>query len=230
MKYIIIGLGIYGSNLSLDLTALGHEIVGVDIKAANVEAIKDYISDSFIMDSTDEHALSSLPLSGVDIVIVAIGENFGASVKTVALLKKLKVKTLYARAVDALHQSILEGLNVDRILKPEQRAAQDLAHEMEFGSEIESMEFAADWYVMSFKAPKFIEGMHYADLNLEKRFGLQLISVSRVVEHSNFLGFKVKENKAVSPTEAGLTVMTGDNILCGGTTAAFKSLMKALKN
>ena len=33
MRYLIIGLGIYGTNLAKDLTDLGHEVIGADIKA-----------------------------------------------------------------------------------------------------------------------------------------------------------------------------------------------------
>ena len=130
MRYLIIGLGIYGSNLARDLTDMGHEVIGADIRAANVEAIKDYISTAYILDSTDEPSLAALPLKNIDLVIVAIGENFGASVKTVALLRKIGVRKIYARAIDELHQSILEGLQVERILTPEQRAAHDLVNEM----------------------------------------------------------------------------------------------------
>ena len=116
MKFLIIGLGIYGSNLALDLASLGHEVIGADNRQSNIEAIKDYISTVYHVDSTEESALSVLPLKNVDLVIVAIGENFGASVKTVALLKKMGVKHIYARAIDKLHESILEGFNIDRIL------------------------------------------------------------------------------------------------------------------
>ena len=86
MRYLIIGLGIYGSNLAKDLTAMGHEVIGADRSATIVDSIKEYISTAYIVDSTDEAALGGLPLNGVDLVIVAIGENFGASIKTVALL------------------------------------------------------------------------------------------------------------------------------------------------
>ena len=41
MRILIIGLGIYGSNLAVDLTAMGHEVIGADNKPALVEAIKD---------------------------------------------------------------------------------------------------------------------------------------------------------------------------------------------
>ena len=136
MKYLIIGLGIYGSNLAIDLTEMGAEVIGADIRPSNVEAIKEYVSTVYIVDSTDETALGVLPLKNIDIAIVAIGENFGASIKTVALLKKHEVKCIYARAIDSLHQSILEGLHVQRILKPEQRAATDLVSELGLGTSI----------------------------------------------------------------------------------------------
>lgn len=73
MKYLIIGLGIYGGNLARDLTDMGHEVIGVDLRRANVEAVKDYISTVYVIDSTDESALAVLPLKNVDLVIVAIG-------------------------------------------------------------------------------------------------------------------------------------------------------------
>ena len=104
MRYLIIGLGIYGENLARDLTDMGHEVIGADIKQSHVEAVKDYISTVYIIDSTEEGALAVLPLSNVDMVIVAIGENFGASIRTVALLKKAGVKHIFARAIDKLHE------------------------------------------------------------------------------------------------------------------------------
>ena len=100
MKYIIIGLGNYGGVLADELSVLGHEVIGVDTNEHRVDVLKDKIATSFIIDATDEQSLSVLPLKDVDVVIVAIGENFGASVRVVALLKKKGVKHIYARAVD----------------------------------------------------------------------------------------------------------------------------------
>lgn len=91
MKYIIIGLGNYGRVLAEELSALGHEIIGADISESRVDSIKDKVATAFVIDATDEQALSVLPLNSVDIVIVAIGENFGASVRVVALLKQRRL-------------------------------------------------------------------------------------------------------------------------------------------
>lgn len=62
MRYLIIGLGIYGTNLARDLTDLGNEVIGADVRSTNVEAIKDYISTAYTIDSTDPAALAVLPL------------------------------------------------------------------------------------------------------------------------------------------------------------------------
>ena len=120
MKYLIIGLGHYGATLATELAAMGHEVVGVDGNGLHVDSVKDRMAASFVLDATDEMALSVLPLKSVDAVIVAIGDNFGASVRIVSLLKKLKVKRIYARAVDEVHKGVLEAFSIDRILTPEQ--------------------------------------------------------------------------------------------------------------
>ena len=79
MKAIIFGLGNFGRSLAIKLTNLRHEVIGVDSKIDLVEDLKDHLTIAICLDSTDERAVSSLPLRDVDVAIVAIGENEGAS-------------------------------------------------------------------------------------------------------------------------------------------------------
>lgn len=228
MKYLVIGLGIYGSNLAIDLTGMGHEVVGADINESNVENVKDYISTAYIIDASDEQALSVLPLKSVDAVIVAIGENFGASVKTVALLKKTGVRHIFARAIDTLHQSILEGLSVERILTPEQRAASDLVRELELGSHVETLSINDDSYVMKFQAPEYFTGIKYTELDLAKRFNLLLVVATRGVKSSNILGMSREDYKTIDITSPDETVRSGDILTCYGSGNDFRSMMKKI--
>ncbi|MCM1337627.1 MAG: TrkA family potassium uptake protein [Candidatus Amulumruptor caecigallinarius] len=225
MRFLIIGLGIYGYNLATDLTAIGHEVIGADIKPSLVESIKDSISTAYIIDSTDEVALSVLPLNNVDIVIVAIGENFGASVKTVALLKKLKVPHIYARAMDELHHSILEGFRVDRILTPEQRAASDLVHELALGTHVESMQVDSQSYVLKFTVPPYFIGTKINSIDFRKAYSLRVISITRPREGVNALGIEHREYRALTPDE-DTDFREGDILVCYGTRKAFTTLFK----
>lgn len=40
MKYIVIGLGNYGGKLAEELTVLGHEVIGVDVREHYVDHLK----------------------------------------------------------------------------------------------------------------------------------------------------------------------------------------------
>jgi len=164
MKYIIIGLGNYGHVLAEELSALGHEIIGADISESRVDSIKDKVATAFIIDATDEQSLSVLPLNSVDIVIVAIGENFGASIRVVALLKQKKVPRIFARAIDAVHKAVLEAFDLERILDSGRSAARSLVQLLDFGTNMEGFRIDQDYYVVKFTVPKKFVGYFVNEL------------------------------------------------------------------
>lgn len=226
MKYMVIGLGIYGNNLARDLTMMGNEVIGVDRNEASVNLVKDFVSTVYRVDTTDEAQMGVLPLKSVDLVIVAIGEDFGASVRTVATLRRLGVKHIYARAIDPLHRSILECFNIDRILTPEQRAASDLTMEMLLGSQVETMTVDADTVIVKFTAPDYFVGDDYSGLKLLSDLNIRLIGATRPREHTNIVGAKVMRTSAVDITDPEARVAKGDIFVCIASRTAFRSLMK----
>lgn len=227
MKYVIIGLGNYGGVLAEELSAIGHEVIGVDADEGRVDCIKDKITTAFVLDATDEMALEALPLKEIDIVIVAIGENFGASVRVVALLKQKQVKHIYARAVDAIHQAILEAFNVDKVLTPENDAARDFVQFLSLGIHAESFGIDQEFYVIKFKVPKKCIGYPLAEMNLEKDFHLQMIALKQAIEVRNKLGIKTVRKKVISIT-TDYILQQDDELVCYGRYQDFQALWKAL--
>lgn len=228
MRYLIIGLGIYGTNLARDLTDLGNEVVGADVRPANVEAVRDYISTVYAIDSTDPAALAVLPLKNVDLVIVAIGENFGASVKTVAQLRRLGVRRIFARAIDELHEAILNGMEVERILRPEQRAAHDLVNELEWGARVETMRLDASSFIVKCHAPEYFYQMKYTDVP-DSLHGLRLIAVIRPEEENNILGLRRPCEKILEYTDnPDERVTPGDVFVLSGSEKDYKALFRDL--
>lgn len=127
MRCLVIGLGNFGTALVKELNGLGHEVVAVDTDERAVDAIKDIVEGAYIMDTSDESAVQSLPLKEIDLTIVAISENLAASLRTIVILKQKGVKNIYARAYDAIHKSILEGLGDLKIIMPEVEMAKTYA-------------------------------------------------------------------------------------------------------
>ncbi len=229
MKFIVIGLGNYGRVLAEELTVLNHEVIGADIDGNRVESIKDKIATAFLLDATDEQSLSVLPLKNVDTVIVAIGENFGASVRVVALLKKMGVQHIYARALDGIHRDVLEAFGIDRILTPEEDAARNLVHALDFGTKIESFRVDRDYCVVTFLVPKSFIGYHINDLNLDKEFHLKLIGLKRNEIVQNCVGIEFIDKKIKNELPGDALVLEDDMLVCYGKYSDFQALWKAIK-
>lgn len=226
MRYLILGLGIYGENLARDLAQLGHEVIGADINPANVENLKDTISTVYQLDASEESALAALPLRNVDLVIVAIGENFGASIKTVALLKQAGVKHIYARAIDKLHEAILRSFEIDRILTPEQHAAENLVLEMEMGTSLRTLDINGEQVVIAFDAPTYFIGLPYSELihSLKANYDITFIAAGRPVEKRNILGLS---RPALAPLDiSGQSVTQGDTVTIFGAKIRIRELIK----
>ena len=215
MKYIIIGLGNYGYMLAEELSAMGHEVIGADNNDSRVESIKDKIATAFVLDATDEQALSVLPLNSVDVVIVAIGENFGASIKVVALLKQNKVKQIFARAIDSVHKAILQAFNLDRILSPEEDAAKSLVRILEFGTAVEVFQIDSNYYVIKFDITDKMVGYSVNELNLDKDFELKIIAVKETDTLVNCVGFAVTELNVVNAEPGDYKLQKGDQLEIG---------------
>lgn len=228
MKYIIIGLGNYGGVLAEELSVLGHEVIGVDTNEHRVDVLKDKIATSFIIDATDEQSLSILPLKDVDVVIVAIGENFGASVKVVALLKKKGVKHIYARAVDDVHETVLEAFNLDSILTPEKEAARSLVQLLDLHVHVESFRIDKEYYVIKFKLPSCFVGYKMSDLSLEKEFNIKIIALVKGEKVLNSLGISVLEREVDNHFEEDYQLEENDQLVCYGLYKNFMNFWKAL--
>lgn len=229
MKYLIIGLGNYGGVLAEELTALGHEVVGVDSEELQAERYKDKVATTYVLDATDEMALSVLPLNGVDIVIVAIGENFGASVRIVSLLKKRNVKHIYARAVDEVHKAVLDVFSLDRILTPEKDAARLLVQLMELDAEVEHFSIDENNYVFKFSVPAKLIGYKINELSIEQEFGIRIISVIMGKQISNILGISKVEKVSTMTFPEDYALGQNDGLVCYGQYSDFIKFWKSVK-
>ena len=230
MKYIIIGLGNYGHVLAEELSVLGHEVIGADISESRVDSIKDKVATAFVIDATDELSLAVLPLNSVDIVIVAIGENFGASIRVVALLKQKKVQHIYARAIDAVHRSVLEAFNLEKILTPEEDAARSLVQLLDFGTNMEAFRVDSEYYVVKFSVPEKFIGYFVNELNLDEEFHLKLIGLKRANRIENCLGISLTEHSIVNELPENDKIQEGDELVCYGKYRDFQKFWKALEH
>ena len=228
MKCIIIGLGTYGRVLVDELSAFGHEVIAADNDASRVERVKDMCDAVFQIDANDELSLSVLPLKKVDVVIVAIGRNLGASVRVVALLKKLGVKHIFARANDYVHKNILQAFDIEKILIPEERAARSLVREMELGVKADLFRVDDNYGVFKFRIPEQLIGTSPNNLHLYENHRLKIIAIKKEKRVQNFIGIEYNDSEVVNVAQEDSPLEADDVLVCYGKESDFRKLCKLL--
>jgi len=177
MKYIVIGLGFFGSNLAAKLTSLGHEVIGVDRHPESADELKDRITKVMIMDCTKHNALQSLPLADADAVIVAIGEDIGSSILILSMLRKMKVKRIIGRAINPMHQSIISELGIEEITHPEEDTATELSAMLVLKDAVNTMFVNDKILIAELKIPQAYVGHSLEAVNLKTRFNITPVAV-----------------------------------------------------
>lgn len=226
MKYIIVGLGNFGASLSQKLTAYGNEVIGIDERMDKVDLYKEKISHTICMDSTDETAVSGLPLEDTDIVIVAIGEDQGANIMTTALFKNLKVKRLISRAINPLHEKVLKAIGVDEIVHPEEETAERWGKKLSLNNVVDSFELNDDFSIIEATVPKEFINKTIKEVDFRRSYNLLVLTLIKKSEVESEIGKGITKKKIQDVPTPNLVLEEGDIIVLYGSNVNLKKFLK----
>lgn len=188
MKYIIIGLGNFGSSLAEKLTSMGNEVIAVDANINKVEKMKDKVTHAICLNAVDPNALSTLPLANTDVAIVCIGEDEGANIMTTATLKNLNVKRLISRSMNALHENVLQAIGVSEIVRPEEETAERWAKKLNFKNVVDSFELTQNYSIVEVVVPDSLVGKTIEEISLRENYNVLILTIIRHQEKNSLIG------------------------------------------
>ena len=228
MKVIILGLGNFGAALAVRMTQLGHEVIGVDSDTHRVDELKDTVTSTIHMDARELHDLRYLPLEDADVVMVAIGENFGTSVLITAQLKQLGVKRIVARSMSALHRTVLEAIGISEIFSPEEEMAESFALKMELKDVDNVFHISHDFKVVEAAIPRQMINQSLAGIDFDETYGLNLVAVKRAEKVRNIIGIASSELRIHHKLTPEFILLQGDILVLSGPLEALKNLYAML--
>ena len=226
MKYIIIGLGNFGASLAQKLTAQGNEVIGIDTNMSKVEAYKEKISHTICMDATDEFTVSGLPLKETDIVLVAIGEDQGANIMTTALLKNFEVKRLMSRAINPLHEKVLQAIGVDEIVHPEEETAERWAKKLCLSNVVDSFELNTDFSIIEAIAPDEYISKTIREVSFRRNHRLLALTVIKKEEEKSILGKTKTVTKILGVISGDYRIQKNDILVLYGSNKDLQIFLK----
>jgi trk system potassium uptake protein len=227
MKYIIIGLGNFGGSLATKLVELGHEVIGLDNRMEKVDAYKDRLAQTICMDTTDPAAVRILPLKETDCVIIAIGENEGASIMSAAVMKQAKVKRLIGRAVSRLQSTVLEAMGIEEIIHPEEESAIRLAQSLDVEGVIDSFALTKSHNIVEANVPSRYVGKTIEQVGFRKKYNLNVLSILKATQAKNEIGIFKKILQVTGVVTPDRVLEEDDVLVVYGLTKDIKRLMSA---
>ena len=211
-RFAVIGLGRFGNKLAIALAMSGAEVIAIDKDREVIDAIRDQVSHSVRLDSTDEEALKAQGVDKVDVAIIGIGQRgrgFESAILTVVNLKQMGVKQIYARAENLIAGEVFSKVGATEVIYPEIESAQRWAYKLIAPQIGEKIDFAPGYSLARIKSPASFDGKTVMDLQLRQKYNVNLVAIKRG-EHSKG---KKSERDAIINVPMPNTVIYQDDIL-----------------
>ncbi len=182
-RFAVIGLGQLGHSIARTLAERGAQVIAVDQNIDLVEQIKDQVAHTVAMDATDSKALQAQDIHRVDAAVVTIGEDFEALLLTTVVLQELGVKRIITRAANEQQYMILNKLGITEILSPEKKIGESVAKSLLQPNIRSFLSLSEEYEIIEIEAPAKLAGKTLVQIDLRRKFNLNLITIKRSDNH-----------------------------------------------
>ncbi len=229
MIVAVIGLGTFGSKTAVRLHEKGAEVIAVDKNQGLVDKIKDKVTHAVSLDVTQEKSLRSINISDVDVAIVAIGDNIETSILAVAMLRKLGVGRVIARATDQLHEHVLNEIGASEIVKVEEEMGEIIASKIVAPHVLQRYNFAAGYSIVELKLGKEFEGKTLVESQIRQRYSLNIVALQKKIPYISEDGrpsYRIEINDSPLPMDV---IEHDDVVVLVGSDKNFNKLFRDME-
>ncbi len=224
--FAVIGLGLFGRKVCEVLTQKGGEVIALDNTPAQVNKVKDYVSQAILLDSTDEDSISEAPFDQVDAAIVAIGDNIEASILSTTLLKQIGVPYIIARAVNKTHYQVLKQIGANEVINIEEEEGSRIAQNLIAPSVMEKIPLSRKVMLSEMYLPGAYEKSTLSSINLEEKFKIRLTALRRIRTTLDSDGNTQRDEELLFPSPDEV-LQSGDVLILVGEEKALEEFQKS---
>lgn len=178
-EYIVFGLGRFGSSVARQLELNGCEVLAVDKDADHVQKISGDVTYALTGDVTNVDTLAELGVRNFDGAIIAMASELEASVLTTIWAKEQGVPFVMVKAYNDLQAKILKKVGADAIIFPESEMGVHIANNLAFGNFFDTIEVTDEYSIIDLDVPDIWVGKSLIELNLRKKFGINVIGLKK---------------------------------------------------
>ena len=152
-RFVVVGLGNFGSAVAETLSELGHEVAALDTSEEAVDRLADRIARAAVGSGLEASVLERIGARSADAAIISTGDDITASALTTLALKDLGIKEIYVKVVSRDHGRVMERLGATETVFPERDSAQRLARQIASRRVVKFVELAPGFSLQEMAVP-----------------------------------------------------------------------------
>lgn len=223
-KFAVIGVGRYGATIARRLAEKGAQVFAFDPDEEKIENIQQDVAFAVTLDATDIRALRLQNLEEMDAAVVAIGENFEATILTCVHLLDIGVKRVIARASGEHQRLILEKIGVTEILTPENEVAYVVREKLLNPSIVSFLQLPDDHEIAEIRAPKGVVGRTIEHVGFRNKYEMTLITIKRSYEVTRN-GEDFTEQHIIGVPKSDMVIKEKDTLVVFGAARSVERFM-----
>ncbi len=176
-SYVVFGLGSFGYSVAETLADCGYEVMVVDKGSDPIQSISPKVTYAVKADVTDTGTLESLDISQFDVAVVAFTQDMNASIMATLYAKECRIPKVVAKAVTALHATILQKVGADEVVFPERDMGVRVAQNLIAGGMVDFLELSDEYRLTEIRVPSRWAGHSLNSLDVRGKYNLNVIAV-----------------------------------------------------
>jgi trk system potassium uptake protein TrkA len=180
-RVVVVGLGIFGSNIVRELYESGFEVVAIDKNKESVQRVRDCATKAIQADGTDKAIMEEIGIQEDDVCIISFGEDLAAATLITLHLRQMRVKTIIVKAPNEEHKLILEKVGATEVLIPEKEIAHKVAKSLISPNVLDYLPLSGDYMIFEMAPPNSFLGKTIAELQLRSRYHIDVIAIRDIV-------------------------------------------------
>jgi trk system potassium uptake protein TrkA len=180
-RFVVIGLGNFGSSVAESLHAQGHEVIAVDNNEDSVDRISPHVTRAAVADGRTMAALERIGAKGADGGVVSTGDDITASILATLALHDLGVRDVYVKVISKEHARVMERLGVTESIFPERESALSLGTRMSGTAILNYVRLGTGFSLQEMGVPESWSGKSLRELELRARYSITVVALHDVL-------------------------------------------------
>lgn len=176
-RFVVIGLGNFGSSVAEALFAQRHEVIALDTSEATIDRIAAYVTRAAVGDGRNVATLERAGARGADAGIVSTGEDITASILALMALKDLGVPEVYVKVISRDHARVMTRLGATETVFPERDSALELGARLSGSALLNYVRLGTGFSLQEMAVRDEWIGKTLRQLELRQRYGISVIAV-----------------------------------------------------